>query len=125
MLANLDTGERRELLNGKNPVYSSQGFLLYESATSEDREIWAVPFSLESLEITGEAFPIAQDALFPSLAADGTLVYSDASVLGMQQLIWVDRKGERIGSISHPQIRIRSPNLSPDGTLLVAKRQGR
>ena len=64
---------------------------------------------------TGEAFPIAENAGDPSVAADGTLVYVDLLGEGRQQLVWQDREGKKLGVIGQPQDGIRFPALSPDG----------
>ena len=66
----------------------------------------------------GEAFPIAQEVVTPSVSDDGTLLYSDL-VQGRQQLVWLDRQGKKLGAIGQPQQQIRDPRLSPDGRRVV------
>ena len=51
---------------------------------------------------------------FPSVSNDGTLVYVDGAE-SSQQLIWVDRRGARLGAIGQPQDGIFMPAISPDG----------
>jgi Tol biopolymer transport system component len=75
----------------------------------------ALPFSLETLKATGEAFPIAHDAYDPSIAADGTLVYLERPAVEQKQLVWLDRRGTKIGEIGPAQRNIRDLDLSPDG----------
>ena len=110
MVADLDTARRQVLQPGVRPFYSPSGHLVYQSGT----DLWALPFSLSTLQTTGEAFPVAVESFAPSVAADGTLVYLDR-VPRLQQLVWRDRSGERVGEIGEAQEEIWDPILSPDG----------
>ena len=74
-----------------------------------------MPFSLETLKADGEAFPISENSLYPTVAGDQTLVYLDGTGSGQQQLVWLDRRGEKMGQIGQAQLAIRDPVLSPDG----------
>ncbi len=112
---NLETGEPRVLGDGGAPVYSPTGHIIY---TEPGGDLWALPFSLETLSPMGEAFPIAQEGVSPSVSDDGTLPYSDL-VQGRQQLVWLDRQGKKLGAIGQPQQQIRAPRLSPDGRRVV------
>ncbi len=114
VVKNLQTGEREVLADGAFPRYSPSGHILYQTAAFSPG-LWALPFSLETLKPTGEAFPIAEDGGDPSVAADGTLVYVDLRGGGRQQLVWRDREGKKLGVIGQPQDLIRFPALSPDG----------
>ena len=81
-----------------------------------------MPFSLESLEATGEPFLVVGDGAAPSVSNEGTLVYEindDAE----QRLVWVNRRGEVEGTIGQPQGRIWEPTLSPDGSQVVVQGQ--
>ena len=78
-------------------------------------DLWALPFSLETLKADGEAFPISENSLYPTVAGDQTLVYLDGTGSGQQQLVWLDRRGEKMGQIGQAQLAIRDPVLSPDG----------
>ena len=122
-LLDLETGERRELGPGSRPAYSSSGHLVYQSSLVDEKPgLWVLPFSLETLTATGEAFPIVEGGGLPSIARDGTLVYLDrvGSVEG--QLVWRDRGGKRLGPIGRPQAgTIRFPTLSPDGSRVAAQ----
>ena len=114
VLKNLESGERLSLGTGSYPWYSSTGHIVYQTDFREGG-LWALPFSTTTLRPTGEAFPIAQDVGFPSIADDGTLVYADyASGGGLRQLIWTDREGKKLGEIGQPQESIDYPDLSPD-----------
>ena len=111
---NLETGERSEVGPGSAPVYSQDGYLIHGEVGEPG--LRAVPFSLASLEPTGEAFPIAEDGQSASVARDGTLVFLDgnaASVPGA--LVWRNRAGELVETIGQPQAGMSNPALSPDG----------
>ncbi len=114
VVKNLATGEREVLAEGAFPRYSPSGHILYQTAPLAPG-LWALPFSLETLKPTSEAFPIAENAGDPSVAADGTLVYVDLLGEGRQQLVWQDREGKKLEVIGQPQDGIRFPALSPDG----------
>ena len=111
---NLVAAEPRLLGDGFSPVYSPTGHIVYEVGP----DFWALPFSLETLSPTGEAFPIAQDGAIPSISDDGTLIYTDV-VRGRQGLVWLDRQGENLGAIGQPQQDILGLDLSPDGGRVV------
>ena len=122
-LLDLETGERRELGPGSRPAYSASGHLVYQSSLVDEKPgLWVLPFSLETLTATGEAFPIVEGGGLPSIARDGTLVYLDrvGSVEG--QLVWRDRGGKRLGPIGRPQAgTIKFPTLSSDGSRVAAQ----
>ena len=111
---NLEEGEPQILGDGFSPVYSPTGHIVYVV----ESDLWALPFSLETLSPTGEAFPITQDGTVPSVSDDGTLIYTDL-VRGRQQLVWLDRQGKKLGAIGQPQRQILDPELSPDGRRVV------
>jgi Tol biopolymer transport system component/predicted Ser/Thr protein kinase len=112
----LESGRREILGPGQRPVYSSTGHIVYETAG----DLWAMPFSVSDLKRSGEPFPIQRGASHPSIAADGTLV-SLGTTGGLEQLIWRDRRGVKLGPVGQPQRRVRAPRLSPDGRRILAQ----
>ena len=66
-LLDLKTGERRELAPGVAPVHSRSGHLIYGPSDSNDTGLRALPFSIENLAVTGEAFPIEEVGSWPSV----------------------------------------------------------
>jgi hypothetical protein len=65
---NLDTGQTAALSLGARPIYSaSTGHLIYQFAR-DVYDLWARPFSPETLEFTGPQFPVKQNARQPSLS---------------------------------------------------------
>ena len=113
-ILDLKTGERRELVAGTTPVYSASGHLVYQESLDQTSGLRALPFSLETLTATGEAFPIVEAGRDPSMAQDGTLVYFDGGG-GGRNLVWRDRDGKSLGTIGQAQKNIGPLALSPDG----------
>jgi Tol biopolymer transport system component len=120
---NLENGESSLLVEGSNPVYSPSGHVVYQESRSEAR-LWALPFSLQTLQATGVPFVVVEGGVDASVAVDGTLVYTDAGK-PPQQLAWRDRKGDRAASIGQPHEEIAKVALSPNGArVAVAAYEG-
>ena len=121
MVHDLESGRREILGPGELAFYSPSGHLLYQTGPAT-YALWALPFSLDTLQATGQAFPITQNGRLPTLATDGTLVYLDTVYggSGQQQLVWLDRRGNKTGEIGQPQeLYVDEPALSPDGRLVA------
>jgi Tol biopolymer transport system component len=101
------------------PVYSPSGHIIYVDIVNQTVGIWALPFSLATLEATGKPFPIAQRGSSPAMSHTGTLVYSDVPSNRLQ-MKWVDRSGREIAPIGEPEAQ-DSPLLSPDGKRLAVR----
>jgi Tol biopolymer transport system component len=97
-----------------NPVYSPTGHILYTRRTT-NIGLWAVPFSLERLETTGEPFLVDREGSDPSVADDGTLFYVRGAGASTQQLVWINLQGEMGEAIGQPQAAMMKPSISPDG----------
>jgi Tol biopolymer transport system component len=111
----LKSGQREILVSGFLPVYDPSGHIIY--SVGDPPEVWSVPFSIDTLKMTGDPFPVRKNASLASVAADGTLLYQEGGMALIDepvQLVWRDRKGKTLGSIGQPQNVIRSPALSPD-----------
>ena len=111
VLQELDAGQGEVLGPGAKPFYSPTGHLFYVAST-ESSDIWAVPLSPGRLRPLGEAFLVARRATDPTVSADGTLAYVDAI---SQQMVWLDRRGVKIGTAGQPAQGVFYPALSPDG----------
>jgi Tol biopolymer transport system component len=96
------------------PVYSTSGHILYERAGSS-RGIWALPFSLEKLEVTGEPFLVAAEGSLPSVSWDGTLAYVQGSSQ-RTELAWFDSTGTALGGFGELTWIWPFPEISPDGS---------
>jgi serine/threonine protein kinase len=81
----------------------------------------AQPFDSEHLRATGEVFPLADqigeasNTGFSAFSAswNGTLVYQSGAGIAIRELVWRDRSGKLLGTITKPDL-IYSPALSPD-----------
>ena len=113
MLQDLDSGRREILGPGHQPFYSA-GHIVYQFAPAND-DLWALPFSLDTLTAKGEPFPFVQAARSPTAAADGTLVYFDGVDRGTDRPAWFDRRGTRMGDVGRGQSFTVDLALSPDG----------
>ncbi len=123
----LDEDGPRDVLQIPNerlghPVYSATGHILYRR-TGTRNGLWAVPFSLAALRTTGDPFLLTSDGSYPSVAADGSLLYIRGAETGQHQLVWLDRAGNITESIGQPQTRIASPVISPDGGRIAVMAQ--
>jgi Tol biopolymer transport system component len=112
-------GERETLLRIEDqdiwdPVYSATGHILYRRQPANPG-IWALPFSLTDLEVTGEPFLVVPDGDLPSVSRDGTLIHVSGSSSELTQMVWLNRDGNVVGTIGQPQRHWPFPALSPDG----------
>jgi serine/threonine-protein kinase len=120
----LRTGERRVLLDGTSPRYSPTGHLLL----SRDASLWAAPFDVERLSITGEPVPLLQGVNMRgggnsdfAVAKNGTVAYlPGGSALATRTLAWVDRNG-REEPLTAPHRAYVYPRISPDGSMLAVQ----
>jgi Tol biopolymer transport system component len=122
-------GERKVVLRIERArleyaMYSPTGHIVFHRR-STNPGVWAVPFSLDTMELTGKPFILDPDGSYPSLARDGSLLYALGAGSGLRQLVWADREGQVISTIGQPQPSMEFPELSPDGrSVLVAAREG-
>ncbi len=117
---NLENGQFSALTAGAFPIYSPSGHIVYQTNVRE-AGLWALPFSIETLRATGEAFRVAEGLADPSLADDGTLVAVDFEDARPRQLAWFDRAGQKLGVMGRPQQGMLEPALSPDGRRVAVK----
>ena len=106
VLAVVEGGKRRDLLKLPagylwEPIYDPRGFIFY-SRLGEGAGVWALPFSLDRLQVSGEAFLVAPGASGPTIASDGNLAYR----LGTQSLesmvVLVDSAGAVVDTLRPP-----------------------
>ena len=124
----LETGERRDLVDGVSPLYVPTGYLVFGRAGS----LWAAPFDLDALDLSGEPVPILDGVVMgnpvggpgpPAQAAftsTGSLVYVSGdprSGLG-RMLVWVNREGIE-EDLPLPLRFYRTPRLSPSESTLA------
>ena len=115
-----DGTERKDILqipeaNFRDPSYDPSGHIVY-SRIENNIGIWAAPFSLDDLEITGEPFLVVPRGRQPRTSREGTLTYLTGAGTGVPQtqLVWVDRSGGALGPIGEPATFSPFMALSPD-----------
>jgi serine/threonine protein kinase len=129
VVQSLETGERKTLFPGHGAWYYSTGHIIY--AETNGTNIWAVPFDLDRLEVTGGAVPIMEGVIGISLSESGTLAYvlqpsatsqpdteTGSADLAGRTLWWVNREGKEEPLSAKPKNYL-FPKLSPDGSKIV------
>ena len=117
MALDMAGGESAEIGPGKQPFYSPEGILIHSPGTFEGEGLWALPFSPETMQVTGEAFPVSTSGGAASVSRDGAMAYSDRNNTQMspKTLVWRNRAGEIVETVGQPQPGLREFALSPDG----------
>ncbi len=112
----LDTGERTLVVQGAaRGRYVASGHLVYVRGS----ELFAAPFDLERLQVSGAAVRLADDVGHYAVSDRGDLVYlPDNPERSQRRLVWVDRGG-RVEPLAAPERDYRSAALSPDGRFAV------
>ena len=115
-----DMPEPMVLADGTDPKYLPTGHILF----ARENALWAMPFDLERLTVTGEATPVVEDVQVNSgglalyaVADDGSLAYlpDTGGSGGTRRLAWINRNGAE-EPVASPPRSYRSLSLSPDGT---------
>ncbi len=96
------------------PMYAGTGHIVYERTTN-NAGIWAVPFSLSTLETTGEPFLISAQSALPSVSREGTLLFLPQAPMAPLEMLSVDASGKVLATIGQPKVGLREPRISPDG----------
>ena len=110
-VGSLDSKDSRRLLaGGSNAVYaaaaSAQGYLLF----TRGETLMAQPFDAMKLQLSGEAFPIAERVAAAgvgpgsafSVSENGVLAYQGSGAPNTTQLVWFDRNGKRLEPVGPP-----------------------
>ncbi len=109
-------GERRVVVADEAVVlgYAPTGHMVY----AHEGSIWAVRFSADRLEPTGDPFIVAPNATAASVSNDGSMLFR-AEVPTKQQLVWVGRDGLVKELVDEPTGTISSPALSLEGQVIA------
>ena len=119
-LLELETGAWRTILPyGSSPRYVPTGHLVY----AFEGRLWAVPFDLEQLEVTGTPVALGAaprikgtGAVDAVVSGDGTLWYVQGDPLpgsaSERLLLWVDRAGAQ-EALPHEPMDLTSLSVSP------------
>ena len=100
----------------------ASGHLLYyrETANHPENDLWAVPFSPGSGELTGDPFLVARHVHTLSVSDDGVMAYRK-TYRSPQQLALVDRRGRLDRIIGEPRESIGELVLSPTGEQIMVE----
>jgi serine/threonine protein kinase/Tol biopolymer transport system component len=123
--SHINVQDSPQLVNA--PFYSATGHILYQRDQGNEG-LWALPFSAERGTATGDPFLIAAGMGYPSVAADGTLVFAKLSAVNSGQLLLVTRDGKVEGTLGETRPQTEVGRFSPDGKRLLylaAERQDR
>ena len=124
-VASLDGKERKLVLKADSSVsYAPPGYLLFARVTT----LMAQPFNLDRLEVSGEAFPVADEVTFNSANSLSNFSASENGVLVFwngrfsdRQLVWFDRTGKKLGVVG-PSGNYNDMVLSPDEKRVALQR---
>jgi eukaryotic-like serine/threonine-protein kinase len=119
-VASLTSKQVRFVVSARSRIaYDRSGFLLFLS----DRSLMAQRFDAATLQVSGEAFPIAEQVRYNAAAGaegqasvtvsdNGVLAYRAGGDDGSGRLTWLDRSGKIMGTAG-PSGLFRNPELSP------------
>lgn len=122
MLGSLDSNESKLLFHAHAGAQYVSGHILFLRLST----LMAQPFNAKRLELTGDAFPIADPVeeyelslrgVF-SASQNGLLAYLEGTNSASRELIWLDRSGKKVGEVPGPEGYL-SPRVSPDGKKLL------
>jgi Tol biopolymer transport system component/predicted Ser/Thr protein kinase len=125
VVASLDGGPEKVLLRSPAAAEYASGHLLF----LRERTLMARPFNAGRLAFTGDAFPLAENALLLSLTAaagvfsasqNGVLVYQTSQGQPTSKLQWLGRDGSAQGGPLGEPADYTEMAISPDGRRVVA-----
>ncbi|HTI35913.1 MAG TPA: protein kinase [Vicinamibacterales bacterium] len=122
-VVNVDTGVRTLVVSGGTfGRYVAPGYLLYVNKGT----VFAVPFDLTKLEMTGTPAPVLQQVTSTPTEGGAQMAFSTTGLLAYIRggpvvptypVVWVDRDG-RTSRLLDEQAPYANPRLSPDGKRL-------
>jgi len=122
LVGSLDSKESKFLFHAHASAIYASGHILFLRLNT----LMAQPFDAKRLELTGEAFPVADPVqedegrmhgVF-SASENGVLTYVEGASGGGWQLIWVDRSGKKLGEVPGADA-YADAQISPDGKRLA------
>ena len=116
-VASLDKTLRKFLIRTEDSgLYAAPGYLLF----LRDSTLMAQRFRIEDLSFEGNPIELAAPVGVNGLeraqfdVSSSTLVYRRGTFLGRSELVWFNRRGQRIGQIASTD-DFRAVRISPDG----------
>ena len=123
MIQRIGSNERKVLFKGGVALgYVPTGHIVYSLSKDNVATLYAMPFDLDKLEITGGPIPLLEGVRADAFYSSGTLVYVPSPQSGPagseRALVWVDRHGKETPIAASPK-DYRTPRISPDGTKMA------
>ena len=124
IVASLDGRESRLLMRAESNVLYASGHLLF----AQKGVLMARGFDPRRCRFTSAATPVVEEllclagasaAIF-SASENGVLVYQSGSGTAVSELIWMDTRGERLGTMGDPA-DYDNPRISPDETQVAVE----
>jgi Tol biopolymer transport system component len=128
VVQSLKTKERRDVWRGGSDArYVPTGHIVYALGNN----LFAVPFSLATLSVTGGPVPLVEGVLRGTISSSanygvsdgGSLVYVSGRGASARSLVWVDRAGKE-EALAAPPRGYFYPRLAPDGQRAAVSIQG-
>jgi serine/threonine protein kinase/Tol biopolymer transport system component len=125
VIQSLKSGEQKIVFKGGAYArYLPTGDIIYTLTDKNIRNLFAVPFDLDKLEVTGSPVSVLEGVADGAYSDSGTLVYVPQPAVAAgatntassgNTLVWVDRQGKEKPLSAVPE-DYRSLKISPDGT---------
>jgi Tol biopolymer transport system component len=123
MIQSLQSGERKVLVKGRSGRYISTGHIVYTLSNNNVNNIFAIPFDINKLEVTGGPVSVLEGFSGRAFSESGTMVYvpqkptaggTASAPSSGNTLVWVDRQGkeEPLGAAPDAYSELK---ISPDG----------
>ena len=123
-VGSLDSKETKLLLKIHSSAVYAPGYLFFV----RENTLMAQAFDADKLDLKGEAFPVAEQAVRNPIIGRAMFSVSDNGLLVMRtgrinndQLIWFDRAGKQLGALTSPG-GYTAPALSPDEKTVAVSR---
>ena len=122
VLGSLDSKESKLLFHSHAGAEYVAGHILF----LRQNTLMAQPFDVKRLELTGDAFPIADPVQETELilqsgfsaSGNGALAYLEGTTSASRELIWLDRNGKKVGEVPGADA-YTNPRISPDGKTVL------
>ncbi len=116
-LGSLDADSFERIIPARSTVNYANGYILYQREAS----LMAHPFDVDALELTGDAFPIAENITYLNgwsrsvftASTNGLILYRSGELNIGSQLLLMDRAGSVLDSLGQQEIQY-SQKFSPD-----------
>jgi Tol biopolymer transport system component len=96
------------------PTWSPSGHLLFHRTTGNPG-LWALPFSLDRLQVTGDPFLLTSEGAMHSVTRSGTLLYLRTEFGLGTAAAWVGRDGTVLDTLPGELPGGVNPAISPEG----------